>query len=111
MDFINFVFGVLGETTPMKDEEKAKLYNEIKDDMSKIVTEDADGKPLPGLKEKAVRLSRNPWFRLALAALYLPILKWIKDWYNGKFDDEEEEEDEEEVIRKMPLPGQVFNKK
>lgn len=110
MDLIDFVFGVVTETTPMKDDQRSKLYNEINEDLKNTITDPTHELYKPTLKAKVLKFFRSPWVRLGLACLYLPTIKYIKDWYNGRFDNDDDDDDEKE-IRSAPLPGQVFNQK
>lgn len=99
MELINFVFGVIKEISPISPEEHAQLKREIEQDMSGVITNpklsDGSDNPdyKPTMKAKVLHFFRNPWVRLGMAASFLLVVKSIKDWYNGKFDEQEEIED------------------
>lgn len=92
MELINFVFGVVKEISPITTEEHATLRAEIQADIEKVVTDEKSEHYKPTLKAKILKFFRNPWVRLGMACSYLVVIKMIKDWYNGKFDDETPED-------------------
>lgn len=98
MDLINFVFGVIKEISPITTEEASQLRAEIQADIDKVVTSPTleNGQPnphyKPTMKAKILAWARNPWVRLGFAASFVIVVKSIKDWYNGKYDEQEEED-------------------
>jgi len=98
MELINFVFGVVEAISPITQEESAQLRNEIQADISKVVTEpkNPDGTDnehyKPTIKAKVLHFARNPWVRLLMASMFVVVVKSIKDWYNGKYDEQQSEE-------------------
>jgi len=94
MKLIDFVFGVLKETTPMDPKEHANLYAEIENDISKVVI-DKENKEFykPTIKAKVLGFFQNPWVRLGMACSFIIVVKTLRDWLNGRYDKEEVEED------------------
>lgn len=99
MQLIDFVFGVVEQISPITQSEAANLRAEINADISKVVTEPfmEDGTTpnphyVPSMKAKILHFFRNPWVRLTMAASFVIVVKGIKDWYNGKYDDKEIQE-------------------
>lgn len=97
MQLIDFVFGVIEQISPITQGEAATLRAEINADISKVVTDPflEDGTTpnphyKPTIKAKILWWARNPWVRLTLAASFVIVVKAIKDWYNGKYDDQKE---------------------
>lgn len=92
MQLIDYVFGVIKEISPITQEEAAQLRHEIQADIEKVIADpNAEGYK-PTLKAKILFWFRNPWVRLGLAASFVLVVKGIKDWYNGKYDEKEIEE-------------------
>jgi len=92
MELINFVFGVIEQISPFTQEESAQLRNEIDQDIKKVIADpNAEGYK-PTLKAKILHFCRNPWVRLAMVASFVLVVKGIKDWYNGKYDQVEKED-------------------
>lgn len=99
MHLINFVFGVIEQISPITQEESSQLRNEIQADINKTVAEPflEDGTTAnphykATIKAKVLHFARNPWIRLLMAASFVLVVKGIKDWYNGKYDDDKKEE-------------------
>jgi hypothetical protein len=86
MELTDFVFAVLKEISPMPPEQASKLRFEIETDIQKVVTDETSEGYQPNIKAKVLKFFRNPWVRLVLAASFLLVVKSIKDWYNGKYD-------------------------
>lgn len=93
MELINFVFGVVKEISPITQEEHATLRAEIQADIEKVVTDETSEHYKPSLKAKILKFFRNPWIRLLMACSFLLVIKGIKDWYNGKYDENEDIEE------------------
>lgn len=91
MKIQDWVFKVVKEISPIDEKEHAELYQEIDSRISKKVTTPGAEGYVDDLGTKALIFFRNPWVRLFLSASFLFVIKYIKDWYNGKFDPKETE--------------------
>jgi len=91
MQLIDFVFGVVKEISPISETEHSNLRSEIQADLDKVVSDESHENYKPNLKAKILKWFRNPWVRLLMACSFLLVIKSIKDWYEGKFDENEEQ--------------------
>jgi len=91
MNVVDWAFGVVEAISPISKEEAANLKSEINMDISKVVSDPTHENYQPTMKAKVLHFFHNPWVRFALAASFVVVVKMIKDWYNGKYDQQIEE--------------------
>lgn len=95
MQFIDFIFNVIREVSPIDPNEASKLKAEIQTKWDDVVTDPnhPNFKQDEGLKAKFIGFTRKPEFRLFLAISFLYWVKTYRDWFEGKYDDWKKKED------------------
>lgn len=90
MNGLDFIIKIAKNISEISDEDAARLYNELDAKYGKMVTTPGAEGYVDNWKTKVVSFFRLPETRLAMCCTHLIIIKTIKDWYNGKFDDDDD---------------------
>lgn len=93
MHVIKFLFKYVEAINPMAfdEDEGTKLWQEMKNKYDSVPLNTEDPNFKDDLKYKAVKFFNNPYVRFILGGAFVIVVKYTKDWINGKYDDHQDE--------------------